>query len=100
MKKKLMAMMMCLTLTVGTFAGCAGGETKEAEDSKTEEMSDKDSEQEVSKDTITITDHADREVEVPAEINRIVVADIYPMASVLTVFWGLQRSWWESTPCV
>ena len=35
MKKKLMAMMMCLTLTVGTFAGCAGGETKEAEDSKT-----------------------------------------------------------------
>ena len=56
MKKKLMAMMMCLTLTVGTFAGCAGGETKEAEDSKTEEMSDKDSEQEVSKDTITITD--------------------------------------------
>ena len=88
MKKKLMAMMMCLTLTVGTFAGCAGGETKEAEDSKTEEMSDKDSEQEVSKDTITITDHADREVEVPAEINRIVVADIYTMASVLTVFLG------------
>ena len=88
MKKKLMAMIMCLTLTVGTFAGCAGGETKEAEDSKTEEMSDKDSEQEVSKDTITITDHADREVEVPAEINRIVVADIYPMASVLTVFLG------------
>ena len=88
MKKKLMAMMMCLTLTVGTFAGCAGGETKEAEDSKTEEMSDKDPEQEVSKDTITITDHADREVEVPAEINRIVVADIYPMASVLTVFLG------------
>ena len=88
MKKKLMAMMMCLTLTVGTFAGCAGRETKEAEDSKTEEMSDKDSEQEVSKDTITITDHADREVEVPAEINRIVVADIYPMASVLTVFLG------------
>ena len=34
MKKKLMAMMMCLTLTVGTFAGCAGGETKEAEDRK------------------------------------------------------------------
>lgn len=91
MKKKLIAMMMCLTLTVGAFAGCAGGETKETEDSKTvatEETSDKDSEQEVSKDTITITDHADREVEVPAEINRVVVADIYPMASVLTVFLG------------
>lgn len=91
MKKKLIAMMMCLALTVGALAGCSGGETKEAEDSKTEaaeETSDKDSEQEVSKDTITITDHADREVEVPAEINRVVVADIYPMASVLTVFLG------------
>ena len=27
-------------------------------------------------------------MEVPDEINRVVVADIYPMASVLTVFFG------------
>ena len=33
-----------------------------------------------------VTDHAGNQVEVPNEINRIVVADIYPMASVLTVF--------------
>ena len=35
-----------------------------------------------------MTDHAGRQVELPAEINRVVVADIYPMASVLTVFLG------------
>ena len=35
-----------------------------------------------------ITDHAGNEVFIPEEINRIVVADVYPMASVLTVFLG------------
>ncbi len=36
--------------------------------------------------THVVTDHAGNEVEVPDRIDRIVVADIYPMASVLTVF--------------
>ena len=38
--------------------------------------------------TITVTDHADNQVEVPAEINRIAVCDIYPLPSVLAVFFG------------
>ncbi len=37
-------------------------------------------------DYITITDHADNEVQVPAEINRIAVCDIFPLPSVLAVF--------------
>lgn len=37
-------------------------------------------------DTITVTDHAGREVTVPAQIDRIVVVDIYPLPSVLSVF--------------
>ena len=36
--------------------------------------------------TITVTDHAGNEVTVPKEINRIVVCDIYPLPSVLAVF--------------
>ena len=36
--------------------------------------------------TITVVDHADKEVVVPAEINRIAVCDIYPLPSVLAVF--------------
>ena len=37
-------------------------------------------------DTVLITDHSDNVVEVPVEIDRIVVADIYPLTSVLSVF--------------
>ncbi len=36
--------------------------------------------------TITVTDHADNVVEIPSEINRIAICDIFPLASVLTVF--------------
>lgn len=39
-----------------------------------------------SDDTITVTDHAGNVIEVPAEIDRIIVGDILPLASVLTVF--------------
>ena len=38
--------------------------------------------------TITVIDHADREVILPKEVNRVVVTDVYPMASVLAVFLG------------
>ena len=36
--------------------------------------------------TITVTDHLGNTVEVPRDINRIVVGNIYPLPSVLTVF--------------
>ncbi len=39
-------------------------------------------------DTITVTDHADRQVEVPANIERIAVCDIFPLPSVLSVFFN------------
>lgn len=42
--------------------------------------------QEETAGTVTVVDHMDNTVEVPAEINRIVVCDIYPLPSVLSVF--------------
>ena len=39
-------------------------------------------------DTVTITDHAGRTVTVPINPERVVVLDILPLASVLTVFLG------------
>ena len=36
--------------------------------------------------THMVVDHLDREVEVPNEINRVVVTDIYPLVSVLSIF--------------
>jgi len=38
--------------------------------------------------TVTITDHADREVTVPVNPTRVVILDILPLPSVLTVFLG------------
>ena len=38
--------------------------------------------------TVTITDHADREVTVPEDPERVVILDILPLPSVLTVFLG------------
>ena len=37
-------------------------------------------------ETHVITDHAGNEVEVPVDVERIVVCDIYPLPSVLTIF--------------
>ena len=37
---------------------------------------------------VTITDHADREVTVPLEPERVIILDILPLPSVLTVFLG------------
>lgn len=39
-------------------------------------------------DTVTITDHADRTVTVPTNPERVVILDILPLPSVLTVFLG------------
>lgn len=66
---KLLVLVMVLSLAAASFAACGksagGGGTG---------------------GTITITDHADREVRVPKDIKRIAVCDIYPLPSVLAVF--------------
>ena len=36
--------------------------------------------------TITVVDHADHTVTLPADVQRIAVCDIYPLPSVLTIF--------------
>ena len=42
--------------------------------------------------TVTITDHADRTVTVPTDPDRVVILDILPLPSVLTVFLGSAES--------
>lgn len=59
-----------------TLAGC--GSSDSSGSSKNSSGSDSA--------TITITDHAGYEVEVPKNIERIAVTDIYPVPSVLTIF--------------
>ncbi|MBQ3291975.1 MAG: ABC transporter substrate-binding protein [Mogibacterium sp.] len=73
MKKttKLLVLMLALVMAMMSFASCgsSGG-----------------SEETAAPETIVVTDHADNQVEVPAQINRIAVCDIFPLPSVLAVF--------------
>ena len=60
----------------GILLTACGGETAE----------DQQDGQQAETGTHTITDHAGYEIEVPDEVDRIVVCDILPLPSVLTVF--------------
>ena len=71
---KLFVLVMVLAMSMMAFASCGGGGGEEA------------AEPAETADTITIEDHAGRHVDVPADIQRIVVCDILPLPSVLTVF--------------
>ncbi|MBP3895527.1 MAG: ABC transporter substrate-binding protein [Mogibacterium sp.] len=76
---KLLALMLAIAMMAASLAACAGsngsGDAESAEDAT-----------EAKAEIITITDHADKQVEVPKEINRIAVCDIFPIPSVLAVF--------------
>ncbi|MBQ6623534.1 MAG: ABC transporter substrate-binding protein [Mogibacterium sp.] len=75
--KIIIALMMAMALALSCLAACgAKGEPA------TEDAGGSDA----NAGTITITDHADKQVEVPTEINRIAVCDIFPIPSVLAVF--------------
>lgn len=69
-KRFLSLMLACVMLlaSVLAFTGCSEGEKTDP------------------KATHIVTDHNGNEVEVPNEVNRIVVTDIFPLPSVLTVF--------------
>ena len=99
MKKKLLAVLACMALTVSGLAGCgskapaetAAAETA-AESAETEAESAEETEAESAEEaaeaagTVTITDHADRTVTVPTNPDNVIILDILPLPSVLTVF--------------
>ena len=115
--KKLAAVILSLCLGVSALAGCqskpsqaagngAEGQTKTAENSQEgknnqavenaregkDNQAGEDSQSgeaaAQSGDTITITDHSGAQVEIPKEVNRVVVTDILPLPSIITVFLG------------
>lgn len=65
----------------------AGGkEPKEETKSREDSAGEPDASQ--SGGTVIITDHAGSQVEIPREVNRVVVTDILPLPSIITVFLG------------
>ena len=67
---KLLALVMALSMVIVSFAACGRSIDESGGIGK----------------TVTIVDHADREVKVPEKIDKIAVCDIYPLPSVLAVF--------------
>lgn len=70
---KLLVLALALSMAMMSLASCG-------------KKADESSESSAAGDTITITDHADKEVTVPANIEKIAVCDIFPLPSVLAVF--------------
>lgn len=104
--KKLAALLLSASMLAVT-GGCAGGtaststaeptteaQTDAAADSEANSEADAPAATEADSetaavsdgDTITVVDHLGKEVQVPTKIDRIVVGDILPLPSVLTVF--------------
>ncbi len=101
---KIMAMILAVILIAISAAACqnAGSSTSASEDeptatqavqpSETVKPTEKPTEApteaptEPAPTTHIVKDHANHEVELPYEINRVVVCDIYPLPSILTVF--------------
>ena len=71
--KRLVSFILCLAIML-SMNGCGGGE-------KAPEASD-------NANTITVVDHLDNTVTVPTEINKIAVCSIWPLPSVLSVFFN------------
>lgn len=95
---KIMAILFAVVLLAISVIGCkeAAENTSQSEEQKTTEEAvsssetEKETESAMEEETEpapkVVTDHAGHEVTLPAEINRVVVCDIYPLPSILTVF--------------
>ena len=90
MKKRILAALLCLCLAVSLLAGCGStASSSQAASSAPASSAPASSAASAAEgETRTITDHAGRQVEIPAQVNRVVVTDIYPLPSVLSVFLG------------
>ena len=98
--KKLLSLLLASVMLLGLLSACAGsGASSQTTASDTSNPSgdpswigstaaSNTSDPSDTSDTITITDHAGHTVELPRKIERIAVCDIYPLASVLAVFFN------------
>lgn len=82
--KKLICLLLAAVLAL-SLAACGGAPAPETT-APTETTGETAPETNAAPTTHTVVDHLDNAVEVPYEVNRIVVCDIYPLPSALTVF--------------
>ncbi|MCB7318177.1 ABC transporter substrate-binding protein [Lacrimispora sp. 210928-DFI.3.58] len=88
--KKVTALLLGICLVAAGISGCGGnGAARSTGGGKPQvEAEEQKAEGAQASETITVTDHTGVQVELPAQVNRVVVTDILPLPSILTVFLG------------
>jgi len=102
--RRITAIALCMSLVLGVTACTQTAGSSAPKDTATEQtqetpaenmeeaaeavVADAENAETSADDTVTITDHADRTVTVPTDPTRVVILDILPLPSVLTVFLG------------
>lgn len=71
---KLLTLILAISMIMMSLAACGSSKSNDQEADNS------------SADYITVIDHADKEVQIPKQIDRIAVCDIFPLPSVLAVF--------------
>lgn len=77
--KRLIAKVVSGMMAVTLLAGCAASSTTSTTSTASAQTTEIPTE-------VTITDHADRTVTVPTDPKKVAVLDIYPLASMLTIY--------------
>ncbi len=70
------------------FSGCGQQSNTNGETSTVLEVDEEDKKEEAKSNTRKVIDHTGKEVEIPSEINRIVISSILPLPSVYCLFEG------------
>ena len=105
--KKLISILLVAVMVMGLAACSSQNEKKDDGKTSSGESKENTSSSSEEKENVDpsgkhiVVDHAGNSVEVPNTVNRIVVADIYPMASVLTVFFdSAEKIVGMAAPCM
>ena len=86
--KKIIAILLTAMMTLNLAACGSEAASEKSSDTENVAVSSTETEEDTTGETKIITDHAGNQVEIPTEINSIILGSVYPIASVLTVYLG------------
>lgn len=83
--KKIISLVLTLTILVGALTGCSMKQTTNSSDEATKQESNEET------GTRTIVDQLGNEVVLPEKVERVVIASVWPLASVYILSMGTEK---------